>query len=100
MTPEDITKKLTSRLEGVVPKNSWGETSLFYNPGHLLPNGVYFCTLKEKDGDNDRASNLDRDGVYRLSIGLTKEGYEKLFGEKPGSSPDRVGNHHSVTPSG
>jgi hypothetical protein len=81
--PEGIVEKIVSSFEGVFPKSSWGETSLFYNPGKLLPNGVYFCTIKEKDGDNDKASNLNRDGVFRLSIGISKESYEAQFGCKP-----------------
>ncbi len=83
MTPENIITRITTDLDGVVPKNSWGETSLFYNPGNKLPNGVYFCTIKEKDGDNDKSQNLSRDDVFRLSIGISKGTYENLFGEKP-----------------
>jgi len=83
MQAKQIIEKIVSEFEGVVPKASWGETSLFYNPGKLLPNGVYFCTLKEKNGDNDKASNLDRAGIFRLSIGIGKESYASLFGEKP-----------------
>ena len=83
MQPKEIVEKITNELSGVIPKSSWGETSLFYNPGKALPNGVYFCTIKEKNGDNDKSSELDRDGVFRLSIGLTKEAYQKQFGQKP-----------------
>ena len=83
MLPEEIIKKIADDLEGVIPKNTWGETSLFYNPGNRLPNGVYFCTIKAKDGENDKSSKLHRDGFYRLSIGLPKQTYEKLFGIKP-----------------
>jgi len=81
--PKEIVEKITNELSGVIPKSSWGETSLFYNPGKTLPNGVYFCTIKEKNGDNDKSSELNRDGVFRLSIGLTKEAYQKQFGLKP-----------------
>lgn len=83
MSPEDIVQKLSSELDGVVPKSSWGETSLFYNPGDLLPNGVYFCTIKEKNGDNDKSSELDRDSVFRVSIGVGQPNYEKHFGARP-----------------
>ena len=83
MQPESIVENIVSSFNGVVPKSSWGETSLFYNPGKLLPNGVYFCTIKEKDGANDKSSNLDREGVFRLSIGISKETYEHLFGSRP-----------------
>lgn len=83
MQPENIVEKIVSEFKGVTPKSSWGETSLFYNPGKVLPNGVYFCTIKENNGDNDKASKLDRDGVFRLSIGISKATYENRFGLKP-----------------
>jgi hypothetical protein len=83
MQPKAIIEDLCCALESVVPKASWGETSLFYNPGKALPHGVYFCTIKEKDGANDQASNLNRDGVFRLAIGLPPSTYVTLFGSKP-----------------
>ena len=83
MRPEDVVRGMVSKFDGVIPKSSWGETSLFYNPGRVLPNGVYFCTIKEKDGENDKSSQLDREGVFRLSIGISNETYENLFGSRP-----------------
>lgn len=87
MQVQNIIEKIENDFEGVISKSSWGETSLFYNPSRLLPNGVYFCTLKEKDGENDKASKLDREGIFRLSIGIVKETYEKHFGSKPKRPP-------------
>lgn len=83
MTPTEITTLITARLPGVAPRSSWGETSLFYNPGQRLAHGVYFCTLKEHDGPNDRASQLHRPGVFRLAIGLGPQAYTALFGARP-----------------
>lgn len=83
MNKDDIIKTVTADFEGVIPKASWGETSLFYNPKQQLPNGVYFCTLKDKNGENDQASQLDREGVFRLSIGISPKTYEGLFGQRP-----------------
>jgi hypothetical protein len=90
VSPDNIIEFLTSELSGVVPKSSWGETSLFYNPGKLLPNGVYFCTIKEKNGDNDKSSELDRKSVFRLSVGAGKANYEQYFGIKP-KRPEKGG---------
>ncbi len=72
-----------SALEGVVARRSWGETAYFVNPGRVLPHGVYFCTIKDKDGAHDRASALDREGVFRVSIGVPTETYAALFGPRP-----------------
>lgn len=83
MKPQDIIDRVSHSFKSVVPKASWGETSLFYNPGKALPNGVYFCTIKERDGEHDKASFLDREGVFRLAIGLGEKSYVSLFGAKP-----------------
>ena len=90
MQPNHSIQTICETLDGVNPKASWGETSLFYNPGLQLPNGVYFCTIKEKDGDNDKHSNLDRSGVFRVAIGLHPKTYQRLFGPKP-SRPAKSG---------
>ena len=85
--PEDIVARLTTRFDGLAPKASWGETSMFYNPDLALTNGIYFCTVKEHDGANDKASTLDRPGVFRLALGLTVQRYEQLFGPRPARPP-------------
>jgi hypothetical protein len=83
MTPENLIEQITQRFEGLLVKASWGESALFYNPDQRLPNGIYFCTIKQQNGDNDRASQLDRKGVYRLSLGINRKSYEQHFGSKP-----------------
>ena len=83
MRPEDIANSLIANFEDVIPRQSWGETSFFVNPGRRLPSGTYFATLKEKDGENDRSSNLDRQGVFRLSIGPQRKDFESRFGTPP-----------------
>ena len=83
MKPQAIIDDLCATLDDVVPKASWGETALFYNPGRTLPKGVYFCTFKEHNGENDRASVLTRDGVFRVSIGVSHETYVARFGTRP-----------------
>ena len=80
---EDIIDYTISNYTGVVENNNWGERGLFYNPSGKLPKGIYILTFKEKDGPNDKASNVDREGVYRLNLGLSKETYRSLFGERP-----------------
>ena len=80
---KDVIKQIKNNYLGLVPKSSWGETSLFYNPNNALKSGVYFATIKEHDGENDRASFLDREGVFRLSFGLPSGSYEKKFGPRP-----------------
>ena len=83
MLIEEIEKIILSRYPGVKIKDAYAERSLFYNPENKLPNGVYFVTIKNKDGKNDASSNLNRENVYRVSFPLTPLSYKSIFGEKP-----------------
>lgn len=82
MTPETATTYLAA-LDGTVPVETWGEVAFFYNPGQQLKRGTYFATIKAKDGENDRASALDRDGVWRLNVGIPPALFETRFGPRP-----------------
>ncbi len=44
---------------------------------------MYFCTIKDHDGANDKASQLSRSGIYRIAIGIGRPKYVELFGPKP-----------------
>lgn len=83
MKPDDILKFCISYFEGTVLVESWGEKGIFYNPYNTLKRGVYVLTIKEKDGDNDKSSNLNRDNTFRVNLGIRKKTFEGLFGEIP-----------------
>lgn len=83
MNVSSITQYISKTYPHIHPVAAWGETSLFYNPDRQLPRGIYFATIKEKDGKNDCASNLDRPDVFRLNIGISKSTYVSLFGPQP-----------------
>lgn len=74
---------LLSNFKDLVAIQSWGEDALFYNPGGKKPRGIYFCTFKEKDGPNDKASELNRGGIYRFNVGISKQDYTLMFGSVP-----------------
>ena len=75
----DISKYLLHNFHGITQIEAWGEKSFFYNPDREFSRGTYFCTLKEKDGENDSASKLNRDGIYRLNFGIEKSTFLELF---------------------
>lgn len=83
VSTKDVLKYCLNTLEGVVLAESWGETGVFYNPNLTLKRGVYILTIKEKDGENDKASCLNREGVYRVNLGVRKKTFVDLFGEIP-----------------
>ena len=70
-------------LEGVAPQSAWGERAYFYNPGNRFARGTYFLTIKEKDGENDRASNLKTAGDWRLNFGIQRKTFTNIFGAPP-----------------
>lgn len=80
---EDVLNYCLENLEGTVLVNSWGEQGIFYNPQNKLKRGVYVLTVKEKDGDNDKSSSLNRKGIYRVNLGIRKPTFTDMFGQTP-----------------
>jgi Family of unknown function (DUF6194) len=86
----------------IAPKIAWGDTFFIYDPERdLEPKFRFpFATIVTKDyGDFDRASNLDRPGVFRLNIGVSRDTYGSLVGTPPPSSgaPGVVDTAHDFT---
>ena len=87
MKPDDILEFWLDRLPDTVSVNSWGESGIFYNPNNTLKRGIYVLTVKEKDGDNDNSSELNRENIYRVNIGIRKKTFLALFGAVPARPP-------------
>ena len=83
MPPDKILRYCLAHLDGTVLVNSWGERCVFYNPDGKLKRGVYVLTVKERDGGNDKSSRLDREGIYRVNLGLRRSTFSQLFGSLP-----------------
>lgn len=83
ISEEELCSLIIKRYEGIVCNEVYREKTFFYNPDKILPRGTYVCTIKSQDGPNDKASNLNRKDVYRLSCGLDEDEYFKRFGDKP-----------------
>lgn len=83
LTPYLVSNYLISNFSGLKVVEAWGEKSFFYNPDNLLKRGIYFCTIKEKDGDNDQASDLSRPNVFRVNFGLSKKTFLSIFEALP-----------------
>jgi hypothetical protein len=80
-----------------------GDTFLYYDPERKLdPKRRFpFATIVTKDyGDYDRASNLNRPGVFRLNIGLSHDTYRARFGPQPSrldnTTPVNTGHDFTV----
>lgn len=69
--------------EGGAPEIAWADTFFIYDPNHDLEGArrFPFATIVTKDyGDFDNASKLDRPGIFRLNIGVSKKTFAALFG--------------------
>ena len=69
--------------ENGAPEIAWGDSFFIYDPDRNLPETrrFPFATIVTKDyGDFDNASQLNRPGVFRLNIGVSKETFATLFG--------------------
>jgi hypothetical protein len=78
---------------------SWGEKGIFYNPNRALKRGIYVLTIKDKDGEHDKGSNLNREGIFRVNIGLRKSTFINMFGIIPArpAAGDVVGMQYDFT---
>lgn len=60
-----------------------GDTFFVYDPERNLegPQQFPFATIVTKNyGDFDNLSQLDRPGVYRVNVGVSRETFRRLFG--------------------
>jgi hypothetical protein len=76
MNESSVANYITRTFPGVETTTNFGYTFFFYGSDHKLP----FATLASSDNDYDRISNLDRPGVFRLNIGVSKQTFQALFG--------------------
>ena len=76
---------VVASLDNGAPEIAWGDSFFIYDPDRNLEETrrFPFATIVTKDyGDFDNKSNLDRPGVFRLNIGVSKETYASLFGDE------------------
>jgi hypothetical protein len=76
MDEKGITDYIINTFAGVETTTNLGYTFFFYRPDRMLP----FTTIATADNEGDRVSNLDRPGVFRLNIGVSKPTFQSLFG--------------------
>lgn len=76
MNKSQVANYITETFPGVETTTNFGYTFFFYRSDHMVP----FATLIASDQEHDRISNLDRPGVFRLNIGVSRETFQSLFG--------------------
>ena len=78
---EDQTRQRILAFADVDTTTDSGNTFFFYNPASLGPPDYMFpfATIVNSDV-YEKYSNLNRPSVFRLSIGVAKQAFLKLFG--------------------
>ncbi len=89
---------VASRESGA-PEIAWGDTFFIDDADRALEGAKRFpfATIVTKNyGDFDNLSNLDREDVFRLNIGLSRETYESLIDASADTtSPRSTGSCHT-----
>lgn len=76
MNESSVIHTITTSFPDVETTEALGFTFFFYKSERNFP----FATFVAADTDHDKFSDLDRPGVYRLNIGVSRETFESLFG--------------------
>ncbi|QDU26397.1 hypothetical protein ETAA8_14750 [Anatilimnocola aggregata] len=88
MDEVELTQYITTSLAGVDVVEKDGDRYFFYDPGEQAPPDRRFPFATLVTGDrHDQFSQLDRTGIYRLNIGVSKETFRSLLGPEPFSPP-------------
>jgi hypothetical protein len=81
---DQVIQYITGTFEGVETQTVSDNTFFFYASERMFP----FTTLVTND-DYEQVSNLNRPGVFRLNIGVSKQTFQALFGtQRFGSEED------------
>jgi Family of unknown function (DUF6194) len=83
--------------EAGAPEVAWGDTFFIYDPDRRLKGSQRFpfATIVTKDyGDFDRASQLNRPGVFRLNFHVSRSTFDSMFAEGRVQETARVGGSY------
>lgn len=79
MNESSVADYILTTFPGVETTTNFGYNFYFYGADHTLP----FATIASSDNEYERISDLDRPGVFRLNIGVSKQTFQSLFGTDP-----------------
>lgn len=76
------------------PEVAWGDSFIFYDPENVPADRRFpFATIVTKDyGGFDEASDLNRDGVFRLNVSVGRQRFTELIGHPPAEHAEHEGD--------
>jgi len=66
-----------AKMDNIQQEENFGYTFFFVGDDHRLP----FVTIADSDNEYDSVSNLNREGVFRINIGLSRETFASLLAD-------------------
>lgn len=72
------------KLDDVQQTENFGYVFFFVGDDHRLP----FVTIADSDNEYDAVSNLNRDGVFRINIGISKATFDILLADSSSEQID------------
>jgi Family of unknown function (DUF6194) len=76
MRIEEIKTYIFKNFENVKLVEADGDLFFMYDKNDKLP----FATIVTRDNEYDSTSNLNREGFYRINVGLDKDTFNSMFG--------------------
>ena len=76
ITEASVAAYIKDNFADVQTSENFGYLFFFYSDDQMVP----FVTLAASDNEYDRVSNLDRPGVFRVNIGVSRATFQRLFG--------------------
>lgn len=75
MSLQVIEQHIAEKLPNIAQVDNFGYRFFLYGTDNKLP----FVTIGLSDNEYDNRSNLDRDGIFRVNIGVSKDTFKNLF---------------------
>lgn len=83
MNQADV-EAFVEQLDDVQREENYGYIFYFVGDDHRLP----FVTIANSDSDYDNVSNLNREGVFRINIGVSRKTFNALIGDSTAEQVD------------
>ena len=83
MNPSEV-EAFVENMENVQREENYGYIFYFVGDDHRLS----FVTIAASDNEYDKVSNLNREGVFRINIGVSKATFESLLGDTDSENID------------
>ena len=89
-------EQFVTTLDNVQREENYGYAFFFVGEDHRVP----FVSISDSDNDYDTVSNLNREGVFRINIGVSRETFDSLVGHSSAEKNRLFCSECFPTPSG